>query len=295
MTIGTIGPDEFARWQAQSRILEGLRLVFIVGPSKCGTSWVQTTLNGHPNAVAWAEGAFVPWLRPPLQDAVGKFNAAHERAQYPFDLRLTPEDLAMLTRQAFDRVLLRYLAGAKPGHPLLAIIDKTPTHGFHVAELAATYPWAKFVLVTRDVRDAAVSWWHFMNLQGRPRYATIEECALAYAKIWADLIGKARADGACLGPDRFAEIRYEDYKAEPHAQIARLLRYIGLPADEAHVNVCVEFGDFTRLAKGRSPGSEARSFFRKGVVGDWSNHLSPELGERVLAEAGSIVAGAMAA
>lgn len=264
--------------QCHSRRLETVQIVYIVGPSKCGTSWVQTTLDGHPNAVAWAEGAFASWLGPGLRRAAEAFNDNHAKAGYRHDFRLSADDVARLTRAAYDLVLAKYLAGAKPGEELLAVIDKTPTHAFHVRELASVYPTARFILVTRDPRDAAVSWWHFMHFQGKPRYDTIEACALAYAAMWGDIVATVR--GAGLG-ERLTEITYESYKADPSSEIRRLLAFIGLPATDDHVNLCLTAGDFSRQTKGRRPGEEARSFHRKGVVGDWNNYLSPEIGERV--------------
>ncbi len=261
------------------RRLDSAQLVFIVGPSKCGTSWVQTTLDGHPNAVSWAEGAFASWLGPGIRRAAEEFNANHRSAKYRHDFTLTDDDVASLTRFAYDLVLAKYLAGAKPGEELLAVIDKTPTHAFHVRELAAIYPTAKFILVTRDPRDAAVSWWHFMHFQGKPRYDSIEACAEAYAAMWGDIVATVRS--ASLG-ERLAEITYESYKADPRAEVRRLLTFIGLPTTDHHINLCLTAGDFSRQTRGRQPGHEARSFHRKGVVGDWRNHLSEELAERVM-------------
>lgn len=258
-------------------------MVFIVGPSKCGTSWVQTTLDGHPNAVSWAEGAFATWLGPGLRRVAEDYNAKHDAARYRYDFRLSPEDVAVLTRQAYDLVLGKYLEGAKASEELLAVIDKTPTHAYHVRELAALYPRAKFILVSRDPRDAAVSWWHFMHFQGKPRYDTIEACAEAYAAMWGEIVCGVR--GAGLG-DRLTEITYESYKAAPRGEIRRLLAFIGLPDSDHHVDLCLRAGDFSRQTRGREPGREAKSFHRKGVVGDWVNHLSPGLGERVMRIAG---------
>jgi hypothetical protein len=80
-------------------------------------------------------------------------------------------------------------------------------------------------------------------------------------------------------------------KERPEAELGRLLSFLGLPSDERVVRGCVERADFRTLA-GREPGQEAASYYRKGIVGDWRNHLSHaaaaralEIGEAFLARA----------
>ena len=53
-----------------------------------------------------------------------------------------------------------------------------------------------------------------------------------------------------------------------------MLEFLGVGTDEECVTRCLEGGSFEKLARGRRCGEEDRaSFFRKGVVGDWKNHL----------------------
>ena len=48
--------------------------------------------------------------------------------------------------------------------------------------------------------------------------------------------------------------------------------------------------EFRKGAGGREAGVEARGdFFRKGVVGDWVNHFTPELGEELRRRAQRVV------
>lgn len=285
----------FREWQEQSRLLEQIQVVFVVGPPKCGTTWVQSTFSAHPNAISKGEGRFGTQLLPRLLQAVDAFNDAQHalaresgRDAAPDFLLLSPADRMMLVRQAIDRMLVRYITQTKrpAEQPIAAVIDKTPDHARHMRALSQIYPWAKFILVTRDPRDAAVSAWHHRELLGTNTHRTIDELAVAFAQdVWGPMMRLARDAGAALGPTRFTEITYEQYKEDPRREVRRLLGFIGLTCGDAEVDACVHAGDFTRQTKGRAPGVEAKSFHRKGVVGDWRIHLSPTAADRALAAA----------
>src|SRR5262245_19184205 len=69
----------FRALQEQSRLLEQVQVVFIVGPPGCGTTWVQTSLNGHPEAVALGEGHLATRLLSRITSAVHGYNTEQDR------------------------------------------------------------------------------------------------------------------------------------------------------------------------------------------------------------------------
>lgn len=299
MTPSTDFTQAFRTWQEQSRLLERMQVGFIVGPPKTGTSWVTSTLHAHPNAVARGEGHLPTRLVPALQQAMRAYVTAQvgptPDAAKPPAPWLTPDqsDLLLLARQACDRMLIRYLATIKPGEKtrIIALLDKTPDNARHIDLLAAMYPWARFICVTRDVRDTAVSSWCHRKLLGDDiPFRDINEFAPAFAHdVWAPMMWLARRSARALGPARYTEIAYEDYKARPGEEVRRLLRFLGLPAEAAHVQACRDKADFKR-STGREPGDERASFFRKATVGDWRNHLSDEAAEQTLRAAHEVLA-----
>lgn len=284
----TSAPDfvaAFRTWQEHSRLLERLQVGFIVGPPKTGTSWVTSTLHAHPNAIARGEGHLPTRLIPALQQALQAYAQAQIGTKRASDKPpapwLTPDgsDLLMLARQACDRMLMRYIATVKPGEKerLVALLDKTPDNARHMDLLATLYPWAKFICVTRDVRDAAVSSWFHRSLLGETGpFADINQFAPAFARdVWAPMMWLARRSAQRLGPSRYMEVAYEEYKARPETAVERMLRFLGLGAEAEQVRACVSTADFRRQG-GREPGEERASFYRKGIVGDWRNHLSEQ-------------------
>ncbi len=273
----------FRTWQEQSRLIERLQIGFILGPPKTGTSWVTSTLHAHPNAIARGEGHLPTRLIPALQQAFQTYTNAQigtkRSSDKPPAAWLTPgdSDFLLLARQACDRMFMRYIATCPPDtkQRISAVLDKTPDNARHMDLLATLYPWARFLCVTRDVRDTAVSsWFHRKLLGDTGPFKDINEFAPAFAHdVWAPMMWLARRTGSRLGPNHYTEISYEDYKDNPHTQVERLLRFLNLAADQDHVGTCVAAADFKQQS-GRKAGNEDASFFRKGVVGDWRNHLT---------------------
>jgi len=78
--------------------------------------------------------------------------------------------------------------------------------------------------------------------------------------------------------NRFRRIRYEDLRADTERTLADLFQFLNVETDASVLAHCCREGSFARWSGGRGPGEEdALAFFRKGVAGDWRNHLSEEL------------------
>jgi hypothetical protein len=290
-----INEEGFRQWQAQSRLLEQVQVVFIVGPPKCGTTWVMQALNGHPNVIARGESAIARALVPHLTAAFRAYNQHQKTFGGKPHTMFGDQDFMHLLRQTLDRQLIQYVATGKPlcGNPLMAVMDKSPAHSQHIDLLASLYPRAKFICCVRDVRDAAVSGWFHFSPQGWLKQKTIDEYARVFAEqTWAPMLRDARASAAKIGAARYREIEYADHKSDPAHEMRALLDFVGLPATTELVNACLEAGDFRKVTGGRVAGDEDRqSFFRKGVVGDWSNHMDAALGAELLSLANAVLSG----
>jgi hypothetical protein len=69
-------------------------------------------------------------------------------------------------------------------------------------------------------------------------------------------------------------LSYESLLAQPQETLGQLLRHLELPEDKAIIQDMVRRASF-EYTTGRPRGTEdARNFYRKGMAGDWVNHLT---------------------
>jgi hypothetical protein len=91
-------------------------------------------------------------------------------------------------------------------------------------------------------------------------------------------------------------VRYEDLLATPHATFREVVRFCGLPLDDARVSRAVAFSDFSELQRQeRETGFRERSlrapglFFRRGQAGTWREELPADLASRLSAAHGTMM------
>jgi hypothetical protein len=60
-------------------------------------------------------------------------------------------------------------------------------------------------------------------------------------------------------------------------QVGRCLQFLEVDACPAAVETCIQAGSFKDRSGGRERGQEdPKNFYRRGIAGDWPNHLTPE-------------------
>ncbi|KAL6856301.1 hypothetical protein ACP4OV_019103 [Aristida adscensionis] len=162
---------------------------------------------------------------------------------------------------------------------------------------AVTTGGCKVVYVCRDPKDTVVSMWHFFHHQVNIPFAKTFEAVcdgtVVLGPIWEHVLGYWRASVA--RPDRVLFLKYEDLLRDPGAGVRRLAEFTGLPFSAAEedagvVASIVELCSFDKLKRlevnesgtvGAYIGFPSNSFFRKGVAGDWANHMTPEMAARL--------------
>jgi hypothetical protein len=264
---------------------EGCQLVdyfFIGGAPKSGTTWIQRTLDLHPEIVCSGEGHLHQYIVRPLADTMREYNKklaavgdlVYEGRPYLPALGRN-EQLAML------RVVLVQLLGrrTKPGARLFG--DKTPANARIVEDFAVILPGSKFIGMLRDPRDVAASRLGHAKRTGHTEAEQADtafylEVVKAAALDWqgcADAMRKFAKER----PDQSLSVRYEDLIADPHAELRRVFGYLGVQTPEPLLAEIVEQSRFEAFSGGRARGVEnGASFYRKGVVGDWRNQLTAD-------------------
>lgn len=269
------------------QVLDRAQLGFIVGPPKTGTSWLGWAISCHPNALARGEAQFANMLLPRINAAIDEYREELRKWGLSSVFFRQEERLA-LEQVAIAQVLCGYLRveGRPIDDHVKCVIDRTPGCAVHIPRLSALLPTAKFICTTRDPRDAGVSFWfHWLRVHGEPEGVSLYDFVERNTREgWSSTIRAARDAAASLGPERYLELDYAEHHADRRGVIGRVLEFLGLDSRSEVLETVLNGSDFRTRSGGRNPGEEDRSAFcRKGVVGDWRNHLTPQEGDRIMA------------
>ncbi|KAL2236116.1 cytosolic sulfotransferase 15 [Sesamum indicum] len=159
----------------------------------------------------------------------------------------------------------------------------------------------RIIYICRNPLDQFVSHYHFM-LQNK-----IEKDAIPleldevfdmfcqgiqpFGPFWDHMLGYWNAH--LKNPQKVLFLKYEDLKQDISSHIKKIAEFIGFPfsAEEENqgmieqISRLCSFENLKNLEVNKSGyfiGSiKNSSFFRKGEVGDWVNHLTPAMAERV--------------
>ncbi|KAL7223168.1 hypothetical protein ACSBR1_024774 [Camellia fascicularis] len=160
----------------------------------------------------------------------------------------------------------------------------------------------RIVYVCRNPKDVFISMWHFtakLKTNNLPCSSLSLEEAFdmfckgisSYGPFWDHVLGYWKASLAC--PERVLFLNYEDMKRDTLIHVKKLAEFLGQPfslkeESEGIVQGIVELCSFENLSNLEvnkngtlSNGIKGNVFFRKGQVGDWKNHLTTQMIERL--------------
>lgn len=261
--------------------------IFVTGHARSGTTWVFDLLTSHLEVAGVLEswlfvrdfgfaGLFDQWTPQLLE--LGQ----RDRGQaVGLSQMVSREELAAELRAFLGGLLARRL---EPQHRFL--VEKSPTPYMEIGPAAEVFPDARFIHVTRDGRDVAVSlraaggswfrpWAQFAAGGQLGRCRGLHEAG----RSWTRTIGRLRRHGERLG-DRYMEITYERLAADTADSLRRLFEFCAIPHDQTTVETALQATNFER----HFPGGEDQ-FRRGGRVGDWRARFG--LLDAIAFEAGS--------
>lgn len=268
----------------------------VVGMQKSGTHWLTATLNAHPEIRCFpskpkqvgGDGSppahfFDVLARMQRGDYMGfaksmrtKLNG-HFEPVVPLEPPVSEEEARALVRRLRDR-FGEYFTEQRRLHGKPLVGEKTAETVHHLDLVEALFPGVKKICILRDPRDRAVSF-HFQQiLKGRKPEGPIDQahCDAYIEHVERDYRGLLQIE------EPYYLLTYEQMHRDPESVLAPLLEFIGVELPEGGIQALLEESDFRKLAS-RQKGEEDRgSYYRKGVAGDWRNHLTPELSRHIV-------------
>jgi Sulfotransferase family len=215
---------------------------FILGAARSGTSLLSRMLNSHPAIAVHAESKVMETFVP-LLPFYGDLRRPSRRRRLVDDILSWRGVRHLPNLPESDEVLEREkqkLNGFEPGLGSVfnALWDlwaerqnatawgaKSPNDLYFWPFIEATLPSEAVVVhIVRDGRDVALS--HIKAPFGPKTVATA-------AERWVEYVRETRAIGERIGPDRYAEIHYEDLLSRPHETLERVLRLLDEPFEPA--------------------------------------------------------------
>jgi hypothetical protein len=148
---------------------------------------------------------------------------------------------------------------------------------------------ARVVLLVRDPRDIVVAAWRGSLGHGgalERAHGTIEAYAEAYIEYWLKSM-RDRRRALATAPDRCHLVTYEALHADGAAVFSGVCRALGVPVVEAEIAAAVEAASFQRVTGARQGEEDLSRHARKGIVGDWRNHLLEDVAARMVERARS--------
>ncbi len=222
-------------------------IVFIVGATRWGTSWMQQCLDAHPDICCKGEGHFTDILFPLLARGFDDYNARAEAIGNRMRMGgltgnaagLTFDDVHHLMATAIGLMFERWSAGTE----VRVIAEKTPEHIVALDVLAKAVPSLKVINVFRDGRDEAVSVWNFNNGlsrgEFRKKYPNFSDYAVAFASNWRQSASAIRGFER-THPGRCFNLRAEDLQGDSVAALAPLMAFLGVDGTEPVIKAAAD-------------------------------------------------------
>ncbi|KAJ6801785.1 cytosolic sulfotransferase 15-like [Iris pallida] len=176
---------------------------------------------------------------------------------------------------------------------------------FHFLPNSVVDSGCRVVYLCRNPKDNFVSLWHFINKfrkkdgqEALPLEVSFDRFCQGRSHsgpFWDHMLGYWKAS-LQVGGCNVLFMRYEELMKDPAAELRRLAEFVGCPfTQEEQANGVVEdivgtcgFDKLSSLEVNKvgkltllRTTADNNIFFRRGVVGDWMNHLTPDMAQRI--------------
>ncbi|PKI67794.1 cytosolic sulfotransferase 15-like [Punica granatum] len=161
----------------------------------------------------------------------------------------------------------------------------------------------RVIYICRNPLDTIVSFWHFAGQvwpkvwsSGQsPKEEYFDYCCRGiegFGPFWDHILGYWKA--SLEGPNRVLFLKYEDLKEDTAGNLKRIAEFMGVPFSEEEegdgvieeiVKLCslssLKELEVNKTGKRAISFIDNNTYFRKGEIGDWVNHLTPAMAEKL--------------
>lgn len=286
------------------------RLILIVGHYKSGSTWLLNMLSLHPGirgvqethifhhlraapdlrqctralytAVPWSGGGLRhlpqhvllahfgrligkarPFLSLPLQDRPATRLDLPLRGQLALRRQLNSSSTAREYSWRFFSFHWNYL------QPQRYLLEKTPNNVRYIQDIVKVFPQARLLAIHRDGRDVVISERSFLEAYKKAQTWSLRKSILRWrTAMEAELEARSYM--------QLYAMSYEDMVRHDRHTIRLLLESLDLPTHSDVLDDMLKRSSFY-FRSGREPGQEnPRSFYRKGIVGEWRSQFEPQ-------------------
>lgn len=222
--------------------------VFVVGLPRSGTTLTEQIIAAHPDAYGCSE--LLKMREISARIAAASVNRGGR--EYPgavFDL--TPAEI-----KGFAQMYLDHIRGLA-GEPKLRIVDKMPLNLKHLGLIAVLFPRAHVVHCQRHPVDNCLSM-YFQNF-GRGNFYANDLVHVARFYASSERIYQVFKQQLPLA---IMDFPYEQVVADPEERARALIRFIGLPWDDA----CLSFHESDRAVRTASAWQVKQPIYKRSVA-----------------------------
>lgn len=213
-------------------------MTFIVGMGRSGTTMLTNMLNLNPNIIACPENEFVLYAytdfkNKDFNDQItvnrfinlfeGKFSKIISfwkpgNQLTEFITNLKSKTYANVCKQVY----LSYPFAQKDIELVNCIVDKNPIYSLYLDELNSIFPNSKYIVLTRDFRDNAIS---------RKKYSdkktSLYTLAVSWNYYYQEIFRSIRKNNL-----NYYLLRYEDLTENPSITLQKLCQFLNIEYSE---------------------------------------------------------------
>uniref|UniRef100_A0A3B3ZYA8 Sulfotransferase n=1 Tax=Periophthalmus magnuspinnatus TaxID=409849 RepID=A0A3B3ZYA8_9GOBI len=221
--------------------------IMLVAYPKCGFNWMVGVLR---QIIAQASGVKEESRMPPLIEFFG------------------PEALTNVGNAPSPRFLGTHM------HP-----DNIPATFYQNK--------SKMLVIFRNPKDTVVSYYHFCNnnpvLPSVKSWDSFFQDFMSGDVPWGSYFTHALAWEKKMDDPNVMIVTYEDLKQNLSEGVRQISTFFGFSLTEAQVEQISQGSTFSAMKErsANSHGNMGNVIFRKGEVGDWKNHFSPEQSQQM--------------